>query len=64
MIKVDVSGFSALAVCLCGWRGLADDRLGALRQARHHELRAHSGSRAALDALRQYETRQTARHQK
>lgn len=56
-VKIDVSIFATVAVCPCGWRGLAGDRLEALRQARHHELRAHPGSRHALDALRQYEAR-------
>lgn len=61
MIKVDTSGCSAVAVCVCGWRGLAGDRLEAMRAARHHELRAHPGSRIVLDLLRQLERRHADR---
>lgn len=53
--KIDASATSVVAVCLvCPWRSIADDRLTALRQYRHHELRAHPGQRGGLDTLRQY----------
>ncbi|WP_156532968.1 hypothetical protein [Cellulosimicrobium sp. I38E] len=52
-VRVDVGGGSFLALCPCGWRGLPDlDRLAALREARHHELRAHPGDKAVAEQLR------------
>lgn len=51
-------GATFLPLCtLCPWRGLPDvDRGGALRQARHHEMRCHPGQLSAAQAL--------ARHQR
>lgn len=50
-IKVD-AGHTHLALCPCGWRGLPQrDHVAALREGRHHELRAHPGDKDALRAL-------------
>lgn len=59
-VKVDVGGATWLAVCPCGWRGLpALDRSEALREARHHELRAHPGDQGVVRQMQ--ETRRLAR---
>ena len=50
MIRVDFTQFSCVAVCHCGWRGLAGDRAEAWRLARSHEQRAHPESRQATKA--------------
>nr|WP_300339930.1 hypothetical protein [Actinomyces sp.] len=45
-------GRTFLPLCECGWRGLpALTHEEALRQARHHEQRAHPGHIHARDAL-------------
>lgn len=49
---VDCSSTSAVVLCpVCGWRTIDFDRLGALRAARAHELRAHPGETAARNLL-------------
>lgn len=51
-VRVDVGGCTYLPICECGWRGmpgLAHDE--ALRQAVHHERRAHPGELNAVQAL-------------
>ncbi len=49
-IRID-QGRTHLPICECGWRGDPHlSRENALRQARTHELRAHTGD---VDALRQ-----------
>lgn len=52
--KVDVGGGTWLPLCTCcTWRGMPDvDRASALRQARHHELRAHPGEHDVPRQLR------------
>jgi hypothetical protein len=55
------SGFTYLAICECGWRGLpCATRLEALQEARDHEARAHWGDQDAADALWHYEQRHAA----
>lgn len=51
-IRIDAGG-TFLPICNgCGWRGLPClDRGEALREGRHHELRAHPGDENALQAL-------------
>ncbi len=52
-VRVDVGAVSFLPICPCGWRGLPGlDRTEALRQARHHELRAHPGDQEVVRQLR------------
>ncbi len=62
-IKVDIGGGTFLPVCLTCQRpcGLPDTtHEGALRQARHHELRAHPGENHAYDSLKAYRRRHGA----
>lgn len=57
-------GFTYLAVCECGWRGLpCTSRVEALQEARDHEERAHWGDRDAADALLKHRTRHAAEKQ-
>ena len=59
-VRVDVGGGSFMPMCWCGWRGLPALEHGqALRDARHHELRAHPGHKDALYALRRHQARTT-----
>ncbi len=57
--KIDVGGGSFLPICTaCGWRGLPEtDHGGALREARHHELRAHPGDKDTLRAMNNHRAR-------
>lgn len=56
-ITID-SGATFLAVCACGWRGLpTSTRATALRQAVHHEQRAHPADRNAWRALYEHRNR-------
>ena len=50
--KIDRGGCTFLPICnTCGWRGLpATSPDEAWREARHHEMRAHEGQKAALRA--------------
>lgn len=57
-VHVDRSAVTFLAMCECGWRGLPTQTHDeALVQARHHELRAHTGERHALEALNKHRAR-------
>lgn len=51
--KIDRGGCTFLPICTtCGWRGLpATSPDGAWREARHHEMRAHTGDKHALRGL-------------
>lgn len=58
-VRVDAGAASFLPLCACGWRGLPGLSHGeALRQARHHELRAHVGDDDARRALAAHRRRQ------
>lgn len=58
-VRVDRSAVSFLPLCRCGWRGLPATSHGeALREARHHEMRAHPGDLHAAQALAQHARRQ------
>lgn len=54
--RVDASPLTTLAVCTCGWRDLADDRLHARELIHVHVLAVHpqqqERTRRALNALR------------
>lgn len=50
-VKVDKSAHSAVAVCGCGWRGLAVSHEQALRRAVSHEQSQHPKDRHARAAL-------------
>lgn len=56
-VRVDAGECTFVAVCRCGWRGLALSHELALRAARVHELRAHPGEHHASDSLAKYRTR-------
>ena len=60
-VTVDAGAGSHLPLCGCGWRGLpAQDHGEALRQARHHEMRAHPGHDDARRSLASHRRRQGA----
>ena len=57
--RIDAGGSTFLPICSgCGWRGLPEtDRAAALREARHHELRAHPGDKDTLRMLNNHRAR-------
>jgi hypothetical protein len=55
--RVEASALAVLALCSCGWRELADDRLDGRDRIHQHVLAVHpaqqDNSRRALNQLRQ-----------
>lgn len=56
-VKVDESWSTSVAVCRCGWRGLAVTHDQALVRAVKHEQDVHPDARHARAALASYRTR-------
>jgi len=56
-VKVDVSECTAVAVCRCGWRGLAVTHRQALVRAVAHEQLQHPEDRHARAALASWDKR-------
>lgn len=61
--RLDVTPFTVVGVCGCGWRCVAIDPLEAMRAGRAHELRAHQGSVAIQQRLIHMEARAGRRRQ-
>lgn len=60
-VRVDVGACTALAVCACGWRGLALTHEDALVMACGHERAVHPDDRHARAALAAWRARHAAR---
>jgi hypothetical protein len=56
-LKVDTSPSTSVAVCRCGWRGLAVSHDQALVRAVQHEQTVHPDDRHARAALVGYRKR-------
>ena len=60
-INIDLSDKTALPVCSCGWRGdIFMNPKTAYSQALDHTHTCHSGDRAYMSALYQWQVRHAA----
>lgn len=58
----DPSSRIALAICACGWRGLATSREAAISRLTSHETHQHPDDHTVRDAIRKQASRTRTRN--